>query len=75
MNLITWENASKDLYFGYTAYDLENEYLCTYAIDCCTLACSCSKDGIYHSLPAIRFASLEDAKQVAELIERGRVLD
>jgi hypothetical protein len=73
-DLIKWEASIfiPDICFGYTAFDIENDESHTYSIDECSLNCKCSKDGEYKALPTIRFSTLEDAKQCAELIERGR---
>jgi len=76
-DLITWRTSMflDEIEFGYTALDIKNDEEATYCIDECYLVCKCSKDGKYKSLPAIRFAKIEDAKQCAELIERGRCAD
>ena len=60
-SLITWET-DRNVHYELNGYTERSEYK-SYSI----LDTSLEINGVY-----IRFASIEDAKQVAELIERGR---
>lgn len=74
-NLITWENTRTGL-AGFVRTEISGVKACTYEIkNTSSLKCYPSIDNVWPSIPSIRFASLEDAKQCAELIERGRCAD
>jgi hypothetical protein len=72
MSLIKWKESDilKNVLYGYTAEDIENEEISKYEIRYNTHL-------IIHSsnIGKIYLASIEDAKQCAELIERGRAAE
>ena len=76
-NLITWKEGhfNNRLFYGYTEQNLKNDDVQTYLIDTCSLTARASDDGYYKGIESIRCESLEDAKQLAEIIERGRVAE
>jgi len=73
-NLIRWEKSKfSDEIYGYTNEDLECLYPETYKIKDNIIKCYHSNNGDYSKVGPIKCASIEDAKQLAEIVERGRV--
>ena len=72
--MITWEKSNvptlKDYLFGYADNQDKEEEIARYRIWHTTLSVEAS--GYYVCISGIRLATIEDAKQAAELIEKGR---
>ncbi len=71
-NLITWgESAITGTIYGSTIEDMKNDDLSRYSIDGSTV--KWCESGM--NIIKIRCASVSEAKQLAELAERGRVAE
>jgi hypothetical protein len=71
-NLITWEKSSlTGSIYGATKQEVENDEIPTYSIEGTTVK-YCEREMKFIN---IRCASIEDAKQLVEIVERGRVAE